>query len=326
MIAVTGANGLLGSFIVRKLIETGLPFRAFRRASSDISHLSKFEGAIDWRIVDVLDHDRLLENLQGVSGVIHAAGMVSFDPRKRSAMLTTNVEGTRNVVNACIELRIPRLLYVSSIAALPAAPEKIVTEDMHLPVGKSEAPYGDSKYQAELEVFRGQEEGLHTLVVNPSVILSAENWSRSSGRIFQYLISESSFYVNGMMNYVDVRDVADVILGLYNSAAENEHVIINGGVIEFREFLSLASKHLGKKTPHIKVPRAILGFTVYLEALRTLLTHKEPLVTRESVKLADSPTYYDNSKVRKLLGFEFRPLESTLSWCCAPQVANGDKN
>lgn len=325
MIAVTGANGLLGSFIVRKLIETGLPFRAFKRATSEISHLSKFDGAIDWRVVDVLDHDSLYENLQGVTGVIHAAGMVSFDPRKRNTMLKTNVDGTRNIVNACIELQIPRLLYVSSIAALPAAPENVVTEDMHLPVGKRDAPYGDSKYQAELEVFRGQEEGLHTLVVNPSVILSAENWSRSSGRIFQYLISDSPFYVNGMMNYVDVRDAADAIVELYNSGAENEHFIINGGVIEFREFLSQAANLMGKKAPHIRVPGAILGFTVYLEALRTKLTRKEPLVTQESVRLANSPTYYDNSKVRQLLGFKFRPLESTLSWCCTHNTANGDK-
>src|SRR5688572_32956938 len=130
MIAVTGANGLLGSFIVRKLIEDGKPFVAFKRKDSDISLLDDVKEQITWRIADVLDPVGLEEALDGTTQIIHAAAMVSFNPSHKKKIFNINVAGTRNIVNACLAKNIGRLLHISSVAALGRQKgQHLVTED-----------------------------------------------------------------------------------------------------------------------------------------------------------------------------------------------------
>jgi dihydroflavonol-4-reductase len=118
MIAVTGANGLLGSFIVRKLIEQNEPFIALKRKGSDLSLLADVQAGIRWKDADILDPVSMEEALENVSEVIHAAAMVSFNPRDSRRIFMVNVEGTRNVVNACLTGNVKKLVYISSVAAL----------------------------------------------------------------------------------------------------------------------------------------------------------------------------------------------------------------
>ncbi len=317
MIGVTGANGLLGSFIVRKLIDENEKFVAFKRKSSDISLLEDVKNKIEWRNLDLRDPVTMDDALQGVTSVIHNAAIVSFNPRHARKISDINIQGTRNIVNACIANQIKRFVYISSVAALGRMKGQTNIDETNKWIDNSlNSTYAESKYLAELEVFRGQEEGLSTVILNPSVILAPADWTKSSAQLFKYAWYERPFYIEGSLNYVDVRDVATASYALLESPVENERFILNAGTISFKEFFdSLASK-FGTKRPAIKLSKNFLKIVAGLEAFRGWISQSEPLITPETARLAGTYFKYENTKIKNSLHFEFQTLDNTLVWCC----------
>jgi dihydroflavonol-4-reductase len=317
MIAVTGANGLLGSYIVRKLCETNTPFIAIKRKGSDTSLLNELKEKITWRDADVTDSISLQEAFAEVTGVIHTAAFVSFNPRKADTIFEINTNGTKNVVNACLVNNIKRLLHVSSVSALGRQKGQThLTEENKWIDSSINSKYGESKYQAELEVFRGQEEGLSTVIVNPSVILGFSNWNKSSAQLFKYAWDQRPFYMDGSLNYVDVRDVAEVCFQLFHSTLEGERFILNAGAIPFKDFFDKTAAGFQKKGPKIKVTRNYLKLVAALEGVRTRLLGSEPLITQETARLAGTYFLYDSQKVKNALNFNFQTIDATVEWCC----------
>lgn len=316
MIGVTGANGLLGSFIIRKLIAENASFIAFRRKSSDVSLLSDVADRIQWREIDLLDPVAMDDALQGITAVIHAAAIVSFNPRQESAITRVNTEGTRNVVNACLANDIRALIHISSVGALGRTKgQKIIDEENKWIENASHTPYATSKYLAELEVFRGQEEGLRTVTLNPSVILAPADWEKSSARLFKYVWDEPLFYVDGSLNYVDVRDVATAAWLALNSGTENERFIVSAGVVSFKDFFDAVARRFTRRPPMIKLNRNLLKIATGFEAVSAKIRRSEPRITRDTARLAGTFFQYQNTKIKKELGLEFHSLESTLDWC-----------
>ena len=194
MIAVTGANGLLGSFIIRKLIETQQPFIAIKRERSDTSLLKDVSSHIQWRDANVEDPVSLEEAFRDVKQVIHAAAIVSFNPAKAKRIYDVNVLGTRNVVNACLHHNINKLIHISSVGALGRQKgQKLIDEKNKWTESSVNSAYAESKYLAELEVFRAQEEGLKSVILNPSVILAPGDWSRSSAQLLNMYGRRNAF-------------------------------------------------------------------------------------------------------------------------------------
>ncbi|MBX2961908.1 MAG: NAD-dependent epimerase/dehydratase family protein [Cyclobacteriaceae bacterium] len=316
MIAVTGATGLLGSFIIRKLIETDTPFFALKRSNSDTSLLRDIESKITWREADILDLESLHEALAEATGVIHTAAMVSFNPREEEKLLLVNVEGTKNIVNACLTSGIKRLLHVSSVAALGRQKDQTLVDETNAWIDSpANTAYASSKYKAELEVFRGHEEGLSTVIINPSLILGQGDWEKSSTKLFKYAWKERPFYADGTLNYVDVRDVAEIIYQLYHSTREGERFITNAGSTTIKDFFLQLCKHMNKKPPGVKLSKGILQVVAKLELWRSYVTGSSPLITKETARLADTSFTYDNQKVKKALNFQFKTFDETLSWC-----------
>ncbi len=317
MIAVTGANGLLGSFIVRRLIASNQSFIALKRKDSDVSLLEDLNSKITWRDADVTNPVELNEALQDVTHVIHAAAIVSFSPRDAKMIYNVNVLGTRNVVNACLTNNVKRLLHISSVAAFGRQTGQLEIDENNKWVSNGlNSTYAESKYLAELEVFRGQEEGMSTVIVNPSVILAPTDWNRSSAQLFKYVYREKSFYIDGTLNYVDVRDVASIACALLTSGIENERFIANAGSISYKDFFDNIAKHFNKKAPSIKLSNFLLKVVSTLEDIRSKITYSTPLISRETARLADITFNYNNQKIVKTLSFQFEKFDKTLQWCC----------
>lgn len=317
MIGVTGANGLLGSFIVRTLLDASEPVIAFKRKNSDVSLLSHLVNRVEWRELDVLDPVSMDDALEGVTAVIHAAAQVSFNPSLAGKIRLINAEGTRNLVNACLARGVARFVHISSVGALGRMKGQSVIDEGNKWVENSQhTAYATSKYLAELEVFRGQEEGLQTVILNPSVILAPADWRRSSARLFKYVWDERLFYINGVLNYVDVRDVAMAAFRALKSGMENERFIVSAGTVTFKEFFDAVAGRFGKRPPMIKLNKNLLKIVAGFETLRAKLLQSEPLITTETARLADTHFQYQNGKIKKAFQLEFQPLESTLDWCC----------
>jgi dihydroflavonol-4-reductase len=317
MIAVTGANGLLGNFIVRKLVDNNTPVVAIVRKNSNVDLLHPLRGKITMREADVLHLQDLTTALEGADSVIHAAAVVSFNPRRARNIYEVNVEGTRNVVNACLELKIPKIVHISSVAALGRQKGmNTVDEDCKWPESSLNSDYAESKYLAELEMFRGMEEGLSVSMINPSVILAPSDWTRSSAKLFRYVWDEKIFYTGGSINFVDVRDVADMVDLMVRQQHNGQRFIANGGSVLLKEFFTEIARRFQKKPPSIYVTSPWTQIVARLEEVRSFFTGTEPLVTRQSARLAEESFAYTSKKAETSLGIKFRAIEETLNWCC----------
>ena len=317
MIAVTGANGLLGSFIVRMLIQQKEPFVAIKRKESDVSLLQDVNECITWFDADILDIVSLNEAFRNVTHVIHTAAIVSFNPSRARHVMQVNVQGTRNVVNACLANNVERIVHVSSVAALAAQKgQTIITEENKWVETHQQTVYAKSKYLSELEIFRGQEEGISSVIVNPSLILAGANWDNSSAQIFKYVWRQSPFYSDGSVNYVDVVDVAKIIYMLLRMPVEAERFIVSAGKVRYKELFGLIAKEFGKKIPSIKINKSFLKVGAYFETWRAIIAGSEPRLTRETARIAGVNYLFENRKIVNQLNFEFQPIDKTLQRCC----------
>ncbi|MTI30685.1 SDR family NAD(P)-dependent oxidoreductase, partial [Xanthovirga aplysinae] len=299
MILVTGANGLLGSFICRKLLNEGQEFKALKRASSDLKLLQEIKHLIHWETADLADSTALYQVLEGVDVVFHCAAMVSFDRRDSKAMYHINVEGTKTLVDTCLERGVQKFVHISSIAAIGKGEKEdsIVNEGTQWVNSEASTSYAKTKHLAELEVWRGEMEGLKTIIVNPSVILGPGDWNKSSCRIFKYLWEEKPYYTDGDLNYVDVRDVADMLYQLYLSGTHGERYILNAGRVSFSDLFNRISQNFEKRTPKIKVGKSLIRMAISFERLRSFLTRSKPLIPEESKQFSGKKPNYDNTKI-----------------------------
>ncbi|HMG91510.1 MAG TPA: NAD-dependent epimerase/dehydratase family protein [Chryseolinea sp.] len=317
MIAVTGANGLLGSYVVRTLLRHKEPFLAIKRKDSDISLLHDVNEDIKWYDADLLDVVSLNEALKNVTHVIHTAAVVSYNPRRARQVMEINVEGTRNIVNACLANGVKRIVHVSSVAALAAQKgQTTITEENKWIESQYQTVYAKSKYLSELEIFRGQEEGISSVIVSPSLILADTDWNNSSAQVFKYIWNQTPFYSDGSVNYVDVDDVAQIIYALLRAPIEGERFIVSAGKMTYKELFGLIAKGLGKKIPSIRVSKNFLKIGAYFETLRSIISGSEPRLTKETARIAGADYLFENRKIVDRLNFKFQPIDKTLQRCC----------
>ena len=148
-------------------------------------------------------------------------------------------------------------------------------------------------------------------------MLGPGNWDESSTRLFRYVFDEKPFYTPGTANFVDVRDVVAAMLKLTFSEVEGERFILNGGQLTYEDFFGAVANCFGKKAPGLKVGAGLANVLWRLEHVRSLLTGKRPLITRDTARIAGRKHTYNSNKVKKVLTCEFRPLPETIAWCCA---------
>ncbi len=313
-VLVTGSAGLVGNELVNQLLDKGFRVKAIYNSTKlSISHPD-----LETVQCDILDVVRLEEIMEGITQVYHCAAIVSFDPKDKYRVLKMNVEGTTNVVNACIDASVKKLVHVSSVAALGRIRNgQTVTEKMNWTPETSNSVYGKSKYFGELEVWRGLAEGLKTVIVNPSIILGADNWETGSTALFKTVYNEFKWYAEGVSGFVDVRDVANAMILLMNSDISGQRYILNSECISYKELFFSIAKCFGKKPPPKKVTPFLAEIAWRIEALKTLVSGKKHLLTKETARTAQSKIYYDNSKILKALpGFEFIQIKDTIERTC----------
>lgn len=321
MIAITGASGLLGGHLVAHFATGKTPVIAIGRSAQN----GNPRHSVQYRQADVLDPFSLGDALEGATTVIHCAARVSFNPAKRDEIMKTNVEGTHNVVNACLEASIPNLVHISSVAALGRRTGTKINEESRW-VDDDVTDYSRSKHLAELEAMRGLEEGLTVSVVNPSVILSPADPRRSSGALFGHCLAERKFYPGGNLCYVDVRDVVNAVDSLFKNPRPGENFILDAGAISFKNFFEEACKRLNRRPPSMRVGPSLSWWIGLAEEFLSKLTGRDPLVTRQTARLAHQKYEYDNKKAKGILGLKFHSLEETLDWCCGELNRNNTTN
>jgi nucleoside-diphosphate-sugar epimerase len=322
-VLVTGATGLVGKAICKTLSEKNISVRVLVRETN--SNKQEFLNAgFEIAEGDVTDILSLYKALEGVDMVIHSAAVVSFVPKDRPNMYKINVEGTANLVNACLENKIKKFLHISSVASLGRPPIETMPKDQWCIINESQkweesdtnSHYAKTKYLSENEVWRGMAEGLNVVVVNPSIILGEGDWNRSSSQILKYVYQQKPFYTAGFINYVDVQDVANISVQLLLSDISGERFCLSADSISYLELFSSIANNFGKKKPSIKIGKFLLGVLWRLESIRSRLFGSSPLITKETALTSQLRIKYDSTKIKETLHYNFNSLDKTLDRVC----------
>lgn len=309
-VLITGVTGLVGGALAKMLKEKGVEVFGLVRPG-------QFVPGISCVIGDLMDVYALSDAMQGMDFVVHAAAIVSFSPKDRASMYRVNVEGTANVVNSALTTPgIKKLIFISSIAALgrPAQQDaqSYIQEDHKWEDSPHNSHYAISKFQAECEVWRAHAEGLPVLIFNPTIILGEGNWNRSSAQLFKYVYEERPFLTPGSINYVDVEDVCRAIWLGIQSPISGERFIVNAGQASYQSFFEKVATLFQKKAPSFMIQKNWLSVLWRLEAIRSFITRKAPLITRETATSASLRINYPSKKLQETFLFEFTPLDKTL--------------
>jgi dihydroflavonol-4-reductase len=314
MILVTGGAGLLGNALINALVQKGENVKAIYNKTP----LQHFYAGVEQIQCDILDVITLEEVMQDVTQIYHCAGLVSFHKNDADRLYKINVEGTANVVNAALSAGVQKIVHVSSVAALGRIREtEAIHEKMTWTPQTSNSKYGESKHLGEMEVWRGIAEGLNAVIVNPTIILGPGNWSDGSTAIFKSVYNEFPWYTNGSTGFVDVRDVVRVMIELMGSDVSAERFIISAHNETYKKVFDAIADAFDKKRSHKEVTPFLAKLVTITEAIKSRLSGKAPLLTKETAATAMAKVNFDNSKLFSFIpGFQYLPLAQTVTDTC----------
>lgn len=321
MILVTGGTGLLGSHILFELLKTEQPVRVLYRSKERIQNVkllfdyySKGKShnfhLIEWVKGDILDLVSLDDVFQNVTTVYHCAAMVSFRKADFKDLLKINREGTANMVNFALKYGVKKFGYVSSTATI-GKDNHLSTEATKWILSEKSTGYSISKYNAEREVWRGSEEGMDVVIINPSVIFGAGDYNESSLTIFNTVKKGLKFYSPGANAFVDARDVATCFVKLVESHHAQERYLCLAENVPFKTILDTAAKEMKVKAPSILPPRWMALLIGRLTEFFSRFGGKSA-ITLESARTAYSTIRYSNEKIKNAVDINFYSLDESV--------------
>jgi nucleoside-diphosphate-sugar epimerase len=329
MILVTGGTGLVGAHLLYELTSAGLRVKALRRQQSNTAWVKKIfsyytdkvdllYSQIEWVEGDILDYFSLEEALKGVSKIYHCAALVSFHGDDNDIMLNNNVKGTGNLIDAAIHNKVRRFCHVSSIAALGKTQDgSQITEETYWTPSKRKSGYSFSKFFSEMEVWRGIEEGLDAVIVNPSIIMGPGNWDIGSPKLFQSIWKGLNYYTKGISGFVDVREVVKAMIMLMDDehfeAVKHQRFILNAGNMSYQDFFNKIADGLDKPRPRSFASDVKLLIAWRMAQWGSFFTGKRPVITRDAVSGSNQKNQYSGEKIIRTTGFTYRSLDSSIN-------------
>ncbi|MFT5511614.1 MAG: dihydroflavonol-4-reductase [Bacteroidia bacterium] len=328
MVFVTGGTGLVGSHIICQLLSDGYKVRALCRSTSDKAWFYKtakwllsteYTQAItklEWFEGDVTDVVSLIDGVAGCTQVYHAAAVVSFAKSNEEILRNININGTANVVNACLGTS-PHidLCFISSTASIGGVEKKLLDETAGYNNDQANSYYSVTKYLAELEVIRGREEGLNASIINPSIVLGYGNWNQGSAKIIKNGKVGFPFYTDGSNAFVDARDVAKAsTLLMENKCFEGRYLCAAWN----RKFVDLFKKlatEFDSKPPRIHVIKWMAEVAWRLAAVLRFFTGTG-IITKESASAGMKSRSYSSERLERAVSFNFRDFDQALSEIC----------
>lgn len=253
-------------------------------------------GSFEKVSVDLIDYDEVLEavNSAPYDAVVHCAAIISFHPKDREKMLRDNVHGTRNLVNACLQNGVKRFLHVSSVAALG---RPIEDGPISLNIPWEESPYNTdyalSKYYAELEVWRGKEEGLEVSVFYPGVVLGQGDGHTSSKQVIDVVKNGNPFYPVGSNGFVFVEDLAKKITNeLQSPSTENRFLCVSHN-LTFEKLISSVAHAYGYKPAKWPLQGLVYHLVFAVAKFCELFSIKIPITTELMRSTSKNSVYID---------------------------------
>ena len=327
MILVTGGTGLVGFHLLLRISLEKELVRAIYRSEKKLQHiknlfekenkLPEFEK-IDWVKADILDIPALETTFTNVSYVYHCAALISFNPKDEDKLYQNNIIGTANVVNCCIYSDIKKLCYVSSISALGNGTEHnlIINEETERNNEAIRSDYSISKFGAEMEVWRGFQEGLDVVIVNPGVIFGNGFPKEGSSLFIQNIKNGQLFYTQGKLGIVAVEDVVKAMTTLMKSTISGERFILVAEDVTYKELFDSIAANLASRTsankvkkPKFEIKKWQLQIIRIFEFIFTTLFFRKRMLTKTTINALYNLETHDTTKIKTAIAFEFLDMK-----------------
>lgn len=327
MVVVTGGTGLVGGNLLWFLLQSEEKVIAIRRDSSNLIPLrtifsfytsdpDKYLSRIVWKTANLMDEKSLCAVFQDARIVYHCAAVVSLT-NSATSMLTTNVQGTQNVVKAALNASVGKLCFVSSIAACgKSTTGSFIDENSSWEKSSIRSVYSQSKYYSEQEVWEGVKLGLNAVIVNPGVILGVSGADGGSSQLFSQVKKGLMFYTNGGSGYVDVQDVVKIMIQLANSEINGERFVLVGENCSNKEVLSWMADGYGKRRPFICIGRKLLLFIGSVSEFICKIFNISPKIDKSIARTATNREYYSSEKIVTELKYSFKPIKECIQEIC----------
>ncbi len=326
-VLLTGASGFVGSAVLRQLLERGHEVRALVRPTSSRSNLMGLD--VDAVEGDLLDPASLSRAGQGCRVFFHVAADYRLWARNPGLLRRTNVEGTRNAMNAAIENRVDRFVYTSSVATLGLHPDgQPANEETPSGIESMIGPYKQSKFEAEALVTAWVRDGrLDAVIVNPSTPVGPRDIKPTpTGRLVRDAATgHMPAYVDTGLNIVHVDDVARGHLQALEHGRTGERYILGGDNRALRDLLEDVARCAHRSSPKLRLPlRPLWPLALAAEAWGQM-TGREPRLTRDALAMARKKMYFSSAKAESELGYVHRPslvaIQDAVRWFLGPDAA-----
>ncbi len=314
-IFITGATGLLGAHILRLFLERGYTnIVALRQKSSRMDLVAGVVDRVTWIEGDILDTDSLDNGMKDAQWVVHAAALISYERRMENKQYEVNVDGTTNVVNAALHHGIEKLIHISSISVFTrTGDEQYIDEKTEWEPTPFTSHYGLTKHLGELEVRRGEAEGLNVAIVNPTIIFGSGFWKEGSTSFFYKGARGLKFYPTGANGFVDVRDVACLCILRLENDVSSERMIANGTNSPLIDVFRRIAELVGNPPPFIRLNPAMTEIAWRLLWPYEFITGKESLISKPTARTTACKLHFDNARSLSIPGFSYTPFDKTLS-------------
>jgi dihydroflavonol-4-reductase len=312
-VLLTGGSGFVGSAIARALIAAGYGVRALVRPTSPRNNIADL--GLETVDGDMCDPAAVTRAMRGVQYVVHAAADYRLWARDREALVRTNVEGTRTIMEAALALRVERVVYTSSVATLRARHDGSSADEADtLAVDEAIGAYKQSKVAAERVVEALATRGLPVVIVNPSTPVGPRDIKPTpTGRVIvEAARGRMPAFVDTGMNLAHVDDVAAGHVAALERGRPGERYILGGDNVPLAEMLRESARLTGRRAPTLELPRAPLyPLAAAAEAIASV-TGREPLLTRDGLRMSRHRMYFTSEKAMRELGYRSRPCADAL--------------
>ncbi|OAD46269.1 NAD-dependent epimerase/dehydratase family protein [Polaribacter atrinae] len=324
MILVTGGTGLVGAHLLYHLLKNDEKIRAIYRSEERIKKVQQvfsyytddaaaLISKIEWFKADITDVPSMIPAFIGVEKVYHCAAFISFNPKDYREMRKVNIHGTAIIVNLAIDAKVNKICFVGSIASVgDSLKGELITEENEWNPESDNSGYSITKFGAEMEIWRASQEGVDVVIVNPGVILGSGFFAAGSGKIFSQVYNGLKYYTEGVTGFVGVKDVVDAMIKLMNSSVKNEHFILVSENKSFKEIFFSIADAFGKKRPTNNIKPWQTAIFWKVSWVLSLVSRKEPLLSKYSARSAHSVSKYSSEKIKKTIPFQFEKIDTVI--------------
>ncbi len=312
---ITGATGSIGTPLVMHLLKSGHDVSILSRQDQTPEELSGhgirvFRG-------DISDSETLARAFKDHDGVFHLAGYIGYKKHERAIMEKVNVEGTQNVVTACLKSGIKRLLHVSTVNAIGATfDKKVLDENTPYNLAKFNLGYSETKKAAE-ELVKA-EKRLDSVIISPSTAYGAGDMAKKS-RSIQVKVAQGKFpfYSGGGVSVADLNEVVKGMLTAYEKGRSYERYILGGENLTIKEVFSLIAIEAGAKPPYLYLPNLLMNFVGFWGDIMEKMGTKGP-INSESAILGQMYHWFDSGKAQRELNYKITPakvcIHNSIEW------------